>query len=143
MKIINNSKKIFKNFIENIRSKNISLKFLFLDLGLLIIIVTMIFNITIAYNEGVQNLGRLKIEEEKLIKLQEENARLSEEEDYYNSIEFRKAYARDSLNLSREGETLYLVVRDEEDEVEEESDLLFNQSEISKSKLWKLLILGR
>lgn len=143
MKIINNSKKILKNFIENIRSKNISIKFLFLDLGLLIIIVTMIFNISIAYNEGVQNLGRLKIEEEKLIKLQEENARLSEEEDYYNSIEFRKAYARDSLNLSREGETLYLVVRDEEDEVEEESDLLFNQSEISKSKLWKLLILGR
>jgi cell division protein FtsB len=86
-------------------------------LGLLLIIVTMIFNISIAYSEGVQNLGRLKTEEEKLIKLQEENARLSEEEDYYKSIEFRKAYARDSLNLSREGETLYLVVRDEEEEV--------------------------
>ena len=143
MKIINNSQNKFKKLIEKIRSKNLSLKFLFLDLGLLLIIVTMIFNISIAYSEGVNNLGRLKTEEEKLIKLQEENARLSEEEDYYKSIEFRKAYARDSLNLSREGETLYLIVRDQEEEVEEERDLLFNQSEASKSKLWKLLILGR
>ena len=143
MKIINNSQNKFKKLIEKIRSKNLSLKFLFLDLGLLLIIVTMIFNISIAYSEGVNNLGRLKTEEEKLIKLQEENARLSEEEDYYKSIEFRKAYARDSLNLSREGETLYLIVRYQEADVEEERDLLFNQSEASKSKLWKLLILGR
>lgn len=125
------------------KSKNISVKYLLFDLALLTIILTLTTNIYRAYNDGVRNLGRLKVEEEKLVKLQEENAKLNEEESYYKSIEFRKAYARDSLNLSKEGETLYLVIRDEnEDEIVEE-DLLFDPTTVNKSKQWKLLILGR
>ena len=127
----------------NFKGKNISVKFLLFDLALLIIIVTLTFNIYKAYNDGVRNLGRLKIEEEKLIKLQEENAKLNEEEGYYKSIEFRKAYARDSLNLSKEGETLYLVIREENEEDVIEEDILFDPNSLNKSKLWKLLILGR
>jgi cell division protein FtsB len=132
-----------KSFGSKIKGKNISVKFLLFDLALLIIIVTLTSNIYRAYNDGVRNLGRLKIEEEKLIKLQEENSKLNEEENYYKSIEFRKAYARDSLNLSKEGETLYLVIRDENEEVALEEDLLFDPNTVNKSKQWKLLILGR
>ncbi|MCA9379974.1 hypothetical protein KC675_02225 [Candidatus Dojkabacteria bacterium] len=132
-----------KSFGSKLKGKNISVKFLLFDLALLIIIVTLTSNIYRAYNDGVRNLGRLKIEEEKLIKLQEENAKLSEEENYYKSIEFRKAYARDSLNLSKEGETLYLVIRDENEEDAIEEDLLFDPNTVNKSKQWKLLILGR
>jgi cell division protein FtsB len=132
-----------KSFGSKLKGKNISVKFLLFDLALLIIIVTLTSNIYRAYNDGVRNLGRLKIEEEKLIKLQEENAKLNEEENYYKSIEFRKAYARDSLNLSKEGETLYLVIRDENEEEAVEEDLLFDPNTVNKSKQWKLLILGR
>jgi len=132
-----------KTLRSKFKGKNISVKFLLFDLALLIIIVTLTFNIYRAYNDGIRNLGRLKIEEEKLLKLQEENSKLSEEESYYKSIEFRKAYARDSLNLSREGETLYLVTRDENEEVQVEEDILFDPHTVNKSKQWKLLILGR
>ncbi|HRN86802.1 MAG TPA: hypothetical protein PKU78_02680 [Candidatus Dojkabacteria bacterium] len=132
-----------KTLRSKFKGKNISVKFLLFDLALLIIIVTLTFNIYRAYNDGIRNLGRLKIEEEKLLKLQEENSKLSEEESYYKSIEFRKAYARDSLNLSREGETLYLVTRDENEDVPVEEDILFDPHTVNKSKQWKLLILGR
>ncbi len=138
-----NIKEKAKSLRSKFKGKNISVKFLVFDLALLIIIVTLTFNIYRAYNDGIRNLGRLKIEEEKLLKLQEENSKLSEQESYYNSIEFRKAYARDSLNLSKEGETLYLVIRDENEEVTVDEDLLFNPESVSKSKQWKLLILGR
>jgi len=138
-----NIKEKAKSLRSKFKGKNISVKFLVFDLALLIIIVTLTFNIYRAYNDGIRNLGRLKIEEEKLLKLQEENSKLSEEESYYKSIEFRKAYARDSLNLSREGETLYLVTRDENEEVQVEEDILFDPHTVNKSKQWKLLILGR
>jgi len=128
--------------IEKIKAQQISLRFLLLDTLLLLVIVTLSFNIFLAYRNGVENLGRLKIEEEKLLKLQQENERLSEEESYYKSIEFRKAYARDSLNLTKEGETLYMVVRNEGEEPSEETVKLFNQQELNPLELWKLLIFG-
>lgn len=131
----------FSKIAEKIRSQQVSLRFLLLDFLLLLVIVTLSFNIFLAYRDGVENLGRLKIEEEKLLKLQEENKRLTEEESYYQSIEFRKAYARDSLNLTNEGETLYMVVRNETETPQEEVKL-FDSKELDPVDLWKLLIFG-
>lgn len=143
MEKLRNLKSNIRKLPGKIKSKNISFKYLLFDLTLLLIIVTLTFNIYKAYNEGVNNLGRLKVEEEKLIKLQEENSRLSEEESYYQSIEFRKAYARDSLNLSKEGETLYLITRDEVEDEKVPQEIFYDPNEMEKFKLWKLLILGR
>lgn len=137
-----NPKIWFTKIVEKIKAQQISLRFLLLDSLLLLVIVTLSFNIFLAYRDGVENLGRLKIEEEKLLKLQEENERLSEEENYYKSIEFRKAYARDSLNLTNEGETLYMVVRNEADETSEQGLKLFNPQELNSVEFWKLLIFG-
>ena len=135
--------KIFLNkFINKIKNQKISIRFLLLDTSLILIIITISFNIFIAYREGVENLGKLKIEEEKLVKLQQENARLSEEENYYRSIEFRKAYARDSLNLTKSGETLYYVVREQDEENIPEAQKLFSTESLNDIDLWKLLIFG-
>lgn len=135
--------KIFLNkFINRIKNQKISIKFLLLDTSLILIIITISFNIFIAYREGVENLGKLKIEEEKLVKLQQENARLSEEENYYRSIEFRKAYARDSLNLTKSGETLYYVVREQDEENVPEAQKLFSTESLNDIDMWKLLIFG-
>lgn len=135
--------KIFLNkFINRIKNQKISIRFLLLDTSLILIIITISFNIFIAYREGVENLGKLKIEEEKLVKLQQENARLSEEENYYRSIEFRKAYARDSLNLTKNGETLYYVVREQNQENVPEAQKLFSTESLNDIDMWKLLIFG-
>ena len=129
-------------FINKIKNQKISIRFLLLDTSLILIIITISFNIFIAYREGVENLGKLKIEEEKLVKLQQENARLSEEENYYRSIEFRKAYARDSLNLTKSGETLYYVVREQDEENIPEAQKLFSTESLNDIDMWKLLIFG-
>lgn len=129
-------------FINRIKNQKISIRFLLLDTSLILIIITISFNIFIAYREGVENLGKLKIEEEKLVKLQQENARLSEEENYYRSIEFRKAYARDSLNLTKNGETLYYVVREQNQENVPEAQKLFSTESLNDIDMWKLLIFG-
>lgn len=135
-----NLKARITRIIERLRSFKIDLGSVLLDLLLLSIIMTLLFNLFLAFREGVENMGRLEIEEEKLVKLQEENKRLLGEESYYQSIEFRKAYARDSLNLTKEGETLYMVVRNEDKGTSEEIVKLFDQKVFSPLELWKLLI---
>lgn len=139
-----NIKLLFEKIRARIRTQSISVRYLLLDVLLLSIIITLTFNIFVAYQEGSKNLGRLKIEEERLLKLQSENERLSEEENYYKSIEFRKAYARESLNLTNEGETLYMVVRDEHSEAEDINQTeYFNSENIKPHEQWRLLIFGR
>ena len=122
------------------KSKRLNLKFFLLDLSLVIVIVALTFNIFIAYKEGVDNLTQLRQEEDKLIKLQEENARLNEEENYYRSIEFRKAYAKESLNMSGQGETLYYVMREEDTFTTDISPNLYNFTTMENIEAWKLLI---
>ena len=124
------------------KSKRLNLKFFLLDLSLVIVIVALTFNIFIAYKEGVDNLTQLRQEEDKLIKLQEENARLNEEENYYRSIEFRKAYAKESLNMSGQGETLYYVMREEDTFTTDISPNLYNFTTMENIEAWKLLIFG-
>lgn len=142
MKLKTNPKQLISGLYGRLKSQHISLRFLLLDLLLIAVIFTLSFNIFLAYRDGVENLGRLRIEEEKLIKLQAENRRLSGEESYYRSIEFRKAYARDSLNLTTQGETLYMVLRDTDREEKVETVQLFDPEQLDLLDLWKLLILG-
>jgi cell division protein FtsB len=142
LKKISNSKNTFKTSLSKMKSKRLNLKFFLLDLSLVIVIVALTFNIFIAYKEGVDNLTQLRQEEDKLIKLQEENARLNEEENYYRSIEFRKAYAKESLNMSGQGETLYYVMREEDTFTTDISPNLYNFTTMENIEAWKLLIFG-
>jgi cell division protein FtsB len=139
-----NPKLIIEKIISRLRSQSFSLRYLVLDILLILVITTLSYNIIKAYQDGSRNLGRLKIEEERLLKLQSENERLTEEENYYKSIEFRKAYARESLNLTNQGETLYMVVRDEPT-TEDDSNKVeyFNTENIKPHEQWRLLIFGR
>ena len=93
------------------------------------------------YKEGMENLEKLQEEESKLLKLQEDNAKLMEEENYYRSIEFRKAYAKESLNLSGQGETLYYVQKEEKEETED-VQILFKYSSTNNIDRWRLLLFG-
>lgn len=127
--------------MQNAIPRNISLKFFLLDFSLLIVILTLAFNIFIAYKEGMENLEKLQEEESKLLKLQEDNAKLMEEENYYRSIEFRKAYAKESLNLSGQGETLYYVQKEEKEETED-VQILFKYSSTNNIDRWRLLLFG-
>lgn len=142
LKRLLNFKVFVKSTFFRFRTKRLNIKFFLLDLSLVIIIVALTFNIFIAYKEGVDNLTQLRQEEDKLAKLQEENARLNEEENYYRSIEFRKAYAKDSLNMSGEGETLYYVLREKNEKTPEITQKLYDFASMKNIDAWKLLIFG-
>lgn len=142
LKKLSNSKTFVKSSLSRLRTKRLNFKFFLLDLSLVIVIIALTFNIFIAYKEGVDNLTQLRQEEDKLAKLQEENARLNEEENYYRSIEFRKAYAKESLNMTGQGETLYYVLREENNNSIEATQNLYDYSLMRNIDAWKLLIFG-
>ncbi len=141
IKKFSSKKGVITKKMQNAIPRNISLKFFLLDFSLLIVILTLAFNIFIAYKEGMENLEKLQEEESKLLKLQEDNAKLMEEENYYRSIEFRKAYAKESLNLSGQGETLYYVQKEEKEETED-VQILFKYSSTNNIDRWRLLLFG-
>lgn len=115
---------------------------IFTDLALVAIIITLSYNVYTSYTKGSRNLDMIAAEASKLEELEAEQAKLVALEKYYNSIEFKRNYARDSLNLAEPGETLYYVVR------EEEYDFQNLQEDTKRIDLednrywWKRLILG-
>lgn len=138
----NIKKKLTQNSIlKKIKFGDISFRYMLLDFLLLIIILVISYNVFLAYNRGVDNQAKLKEEEEKLARLQQENKELSEKENYFRSIEYRKAYARESLNLAGEGERLFLVVRDDEEVDLQEEDELYDKDSMQPLEHWKMLIL--
>lgn len=143
MNRLKDSKISFIVIIKGLYNKKIDWSSLLVNLVLVVIIVILISRIVIAYESAEENRRNLEKEEEKLIELQEKNKELTEEENYYRSIEFRKAYARDSLNLTKEKESLYMVIRDKPEEVQDSRPKLFNSEDVNPLELWKLLILGR
>lgn len=142
LKKLSNLSTLIKSSFSKLRTKRLNLKFFLLDLSALIVIIVIAFNIFTAYKKGADNLTQLRQEEDKLAKLQEENARLNEEENYYRSIEFRKAYAKESLNMSGQGETLYYVLREEDTDSSQTTQNLYDFSEMENIDAWKLLIFG-
>jgi len=142
LKKLSNLKTFIKAGLSRLRTKRLNLKYFLLDLSVLIVTVVIAFNIFTAYKKGADNLTQLRHEEDKLAKLQDENARLNEEENYYRSIEFRKAYAKESLNMSGQGETLYYVLREEDTESTETTQNLYDFSAMDNIDAWKLLIFG-
>lgn|SRR3990167_3284250 len=85
-------------------------------LGTLIIgmvILALGYNVFTAYNNGINNLRRIDEEQEKLDKLLAESEELSQLEKYYQSLDFKRIYAREILNLAEPDESLYYINRPE------------------------------
>lgn len=143
MKKIKLKEKInFKGLSNKIKANDLSLRHMLLNLSLILVIIVISYNIFLAYNRGVQNQAKLMEEEAKLARLQQENVELNEKENYFRSIEYRKAYARESLNLAGEGERLYYVVRDEKElEITDETNL-YDKDSLKPLEHWRILILG-
>lgn len=137
MKIISKNKPLK---LPKPKKLNFSLRQLLVDFALIFIIIFISYNVLLAYNRGTENQRMLKIEEEKLIELQKQNEDLSAKENYYKSIEYRKAYARETLNLTSEGERLYYVLREED--LEKDTIKLFESEAIGNLEYWKMLIFG-
>ncbi|KXK26759.1 MAG: hypothetical protein TR69_WS6001000779 [candidate division WS6 bacterium OLB20] len=111
-------------------------------LVMVVIIVALSINIYTAFNKGRDNLTRIEEEEARLTKLEEEQSELEELVKYYESVEYRRSYARESWNLAEPGEKLYVVQRDNELPIEFVRDN--NDPIILRDNVfwWQKLILG-
>lgn len=79
---------------------------------LILIVVFLSTNLARRVHESTQDYAVYLAEQEALAKLTAENKQLQDELDYYNSIEYRLLYARDSLNSVQPGEKLYELSKD-------------------------------
>jgi len=78
-----------------------------------LVILALGYNVFTAYNNGINNLRRIDEEQQKLDKLEAESEELSQLEKYYQSLDFKRIYAREILNLAEPDETLYYINRPE------------------------------
>ncbi|MFQ5493478.1 MAG: hypothetical protein ACE5DX_04945 [Candidatus Dojkabacteria bacterium] len=141
-KLSNTFKKLISQVQRRVGKIEIRYSDLFVKFFMLLVILTLGYNIYTAYSKGQTNLKRIESEEAKLEKLQAEAERLDGEIDYYSSIEYRRSYARDSWNLAEPGAELFFVNRPEQHEIE---SIKFNKDPIplyNNSLWWKKLILG-
>jgi cell division protein FtsB len=107
-------------------------------LSLLILAIGL--NIYFAIRDATNNYSLLKVEQERLEKVQTKNKELEEKLAYYSSLEYKERYARDSLNLVKPGEQIYVVEterREEYDLVEENPDPILKEN----NRLWWDVIL--
>jgi cell division protein FtsB len=128
---------------EWIRSKEINFKAQLLNLFYLLVILFLGSQIVITFNNGFEDLKRFQAEEARLSQLKQENEELKRAVEQYSSIEYKKIYARENLNLAEKQETLYYVER--ENTVLEIEKLPEDTMQISLEDnvyWWKKLILG-
>jgi len=107
----------------------------------ILLIGVLAINAYNAYTKGISNLQ--KYDEELIVtnNLIAENDGLRSLYNYYNSIDYKKIYARDNLNLGERDETFYYIERPEELDI----DRKVEKKEIrvvSNISLWTKLIFG-
>lgn len=108
------------------------------------VIVLLIINIYITFDKGVTTLARFEEEQAKLDAIVAENEYLTEQVKEYDSLEYKRMYARENLNLAHDNETIYYVDRPEElpeiEPLEEETmRITFNDP----ASYWLKLLFGR
>ena len=100
-------------------------------------------NIYTAFNKGVDTINKFQIEEQKLADLIAENKTLEKQENQYNSLEYKRIYARENLNLAGKNETLYYVDRKKEQpQIEQLPEDVVHITLANNIDWWKKLILG-
>jgi cell division protein FtsB len=141
----------FVKLITNIRTKvrhniarlDLKLSDLLIQGFLLFVIFVLGYNIYMSYNKGLDNLARVGDEQVQLDNLVKEQQRLRELEKYYSSAEFGLAYARDSWNLAEPGAQLYMINRDQVQQVENVKAEVKPIPLADNSLWWSKLILGK
>ena len=134
--------KRFRVFIEHRFSRiNIDWTDLLGKVVIFLIIIALGYNVFTAYNNGVTNLRRIEEEEQKLNKLLAEAEQLSAQVKYYESLDFKRIYAREILNLAEPDETLYYINRPEpEPQIEDIKDYQESIKLNDNAFWWKKLI---
>jgi len=129
--------------LSRIRLNNINFKSLFVNLLYFGAIIYLGSNIFMTFNKGYGDFKRFQTEEARLEQLKIEKAELEKEVEQYGSIEYKKIYARENLNLAEKNETLYYVERPNTAlEIEKLPEDTMNISLQDNVYWWKKLILG-
>jgi len=116
---------------------------IFVNLFYFIVIIFLGLNIFTTFNKGMEDLRKFQAEQTKLKGLQEENVRLQKELERYGSIEYKRIYARENLNLAEKQETLYYVERQKDyQEIEKLPEDTIQINFDDNFFWWKKLILG-
>ena len=116
---------------------------LFVNIFYLIVIVYLGINIFTTFNKGVEDTKKFQTEQTKLNELQLENDRLTQELKQYDSIEYKRIYARENLNLGERKETLYYVERKQDAlDIEKLPEDTIQIDLNDNFYWWKKLILG-
>lgn len=130
-------------FFSKINLKNINFKSLLINLFYFTAIIYLGSNILMTFNKGVEDQRRFEAEKTRLEQLQLEKTALEKEVTQYGSIEYKKIYARENLNLAEKNETLYFVDRPNTAlEVEKLPEDTMSISLQDNVYWWKKLILG-
>ncbi len=133
--------------IRNINSKFNSLHINWLAIFskglLLLIIVALSAEIYTTFEKGFITANRFTEEQEKLEVIKKENEELKDQVKEYASIEYKRIYARDNLNLAHPNETIYLIDRPLElPEIEKLPEETMRVNFDNKVQYWTKLLFG-
>jgi cell division protein FtsB len=141
--LLNKIKYSLTRLINRFSIEQINFTDIFVNLFYILVIVYLGINIFTTFNKGIEDARKIQTEQSKLQILKEENSRLTAELEQYGSIEYKKIYARENLNLAERKETLYYVERrtDTQDIEKLPEDTIQIDLE-DNFYWWKKLILG-
>jgi cell division protein FtsB len=139
----NKIKYTLTRFFNKFSFERINVTDIFVNLFYLVVIVFLGMNIFTTFNKGIEDAKKFQTEQIKLQKLLDENKKLADELEQYSSIEYKKIYARENLNLAEKNETLYYVERrSDSQEIEKLPEDTIQINLEDNFYWWKKLILG-
>lgn len=107
----------------------------------ILLVTVLAINGYTAYNRGMDNLQRIHEEQAKTDELQKKNDELRSLYKYYSSIDYKKIYARDNLNMAEKNETLYYIEKHEEVDIEQLTTKIVPKK-VDNLILWRKLLFG-
>ncbi|MBP9759062.1 hypothetical protein KBD45_05180 [Candidatus Dojkabacteria bacterium] len=128
---------IFNRYIKSIK---IPFDSLFALIGLLLLCIFLVRNIYLNIDIWLTNY---QLKEEKTVQLEEiktENDRLNKAVEYYKSSFYQRKYARESLNLAKPNQKLFLVERKQEYEFLQEQNVV-QEVQLTNNREWWLKLL--
>lgn len=136
------SYKLSKLF-SRLRFININWGSMFTSFILLLFITVLAINNYNAFVKGAETMESFQQEQEKLDQLRNMNADLQNQVEHFDSLEYKKIYARENLNLGDKNETLYYVDRPKTGLEIEELPVVVQEVTLQDNfSYWKKLILG-
>ncbi len=103
--IFRNSLRVYEKLLE----QGFSLGKVLLFVVLVGIVTGVGVNISLNISRARVSYAVLETENQRLLLAKAESAKLEQDLEYYSSLEYRKRYAYDSLNLARDGEEIYII----------------------------------